>query len=112
MQTKLSIDKAAAGAHGAIERAANAASSAADEAARVVKPAIDRTAQAAHHAVDKAASIAVPALDWEWLSAKADRLTTAPGQFVEGGRKAVIDHPWQAIGAALALGLLIGRMLR
>src|SRR3954471_7676501 len=107
MQTKPSIDKAAAGAHGAIDRAANGACSAADEAARVVKPAIDRTAKLAHHAIDKAASVAVPALDWDWLSEKADRLTTARGKFVGGGRKAVIDHPWQAVAIAMAFGLLV-----
>ena len=112
MQINLINDQAAAGAHGAIERGAHAASSAADEAARVVKPAIDRTAQLAHHAIEKAASVAVPALDWEWLSEKADRLTTAPGKFLEGSRKAVIDHPWQAVGIAVAFGLLVGRVLR
>ena len=110
MQNNLNIDKAAAGAHGAIDRAANTAANAADEAARMVKPAIDRTSQIAHQAVDKAAGVAVPTLDW--LSVNADRFTTARGKVVADGRQAIIDHPWQAMGAALALGLLVGRMLR
>jgi ElaB/YqjD/DUF883 family membrane-anchored ribosome-binding protein len=87
---KVIIDEAAAGAHGMI----------------------DRTAQGAHHAVDKTASVAVPALDWDWLSAKTDRLTTAPVKHVEGGRQTVIDHPWYAIGITFACGVLVGRMLR
>ncbi|HEV7823096.1 MAG TPA: hypothetical protein VGO84_18065 [Burkholderiales bacterium] len=110
MQNNLSIDKAAVGAHGAIDRAAKAAVNAADEAARMVKPAIDRTSQVAHQAVEKAAGVAVPTLDW--LSVNADRFTAARGKAVASGRQAVIDNPWQAMGAALALGLLVGRLLR
>jgi hypothetical protein len=110
MQTNLSINKAAAGAHGMIDRAANAASNAADEVARMTKPAIGRTTEAAHDAVDKAAAVAVPTLDW--LSAKADGLTTAQAKLAKGSRKAIIDHPWQALGAALAFGLIVGRILR
>jgi len=53
MATNMSVNKAASGAHGVIDRAATAA----DETARMVKPAIDRTKQAAHHAVDKAAGV-------------------------------------------------------
>jgi ElaB/YqjD/DUF883 family membrane-anchored ribosome-binding protein len=110
MQNNLSIDKAAAGAHDVIDRAANTAASAAHEAARMVKPAIDRTSQIAHQAVDKAAGVAVPALDW--LAVNTDRLTTMRGKLVNDGRQAVIDHPWQVLGAALAFGLLVGRLLR
>jgi ElaB/YqjD/DUF883 family membrane-anchored ribosome-binding protein len=110
MQNNHSIDKMTAGAHGAIDRAADTAASAADEAARMAKPAIDRTSQIAHQAVDKAAGVAVPTLDW--LAVNTDRLKTMPGKFVNDGRQAVIDHPWQALSAALAFGLLVGRLLR
>jgi len=54
MATNMSVNKAASGAHGVIDRAATAA----DETARMVKPAIDRTTQVAHQAVDKAAGVA------------------------------------------------------
>ena len=106
MATNMSVNKAASGAHGVIDRAATAA----DETARMVKPAIDRTKQAAHHAVDKAAGVAVPTV--EWLSARADSLQIAGGKVAEGGRTAIRDRPWQALGAALAIGVLLGRILR
>jgi ElaB/YqjD/DUF883 family membrane-anchored ribosome-binding protein len=110
MATNMSVNKAASGAHGVIDRAASAATSAADEAARMVKPAIDRTTQVAHQAVDKAAGVAVPTV--EWLSARADSLQIAGGKVAEGGRTAIRDRPWQALGAALAIGVLLGRILR
>ena len=110
MATNMSVNKAASGAHGVIDRAASAATSAADEAARMVKPAIDRTTQVAHQAVDKAAGVAVPTV--EWLSARADSLQTAGGTFTEGGGTAIRVRPWQALGAALAIGVLLGRILR
>jgi ElaB/YqjD/DUF883 family membrane-anchored ribosome-binding protein len=110
MATNMSVNKAASGAHGVIDRAASAATSAADEAARMVKPAIDRTTQAAHQAVDKAAGVAVPTVDW--FIARADSLQTASGKFAEDGRTAIRVHPWQALGVALAIGVLLGRILR
>ena len=105
-----SINKAAAGAHGAVDRVANAAASAADDAMSKAKPAIDRVTQAVHQVVDKAASVAAPTADW--LSAKSDVMLAAPQKFAQGGRDIVANHPWKVVGAVLALGLLFGRIFR
>jgi ElaB/YqjD/DUF883 family membrane-anchored ribosome-binding protein len=110
METNASINKATAGTHGAVDRAANATASAADEAVRKAKPALDRATQIAHQVVDKAAGVAAPTADW--LSAKADAVLAAPEKFAEGGRKIVNNHPWKTLGVALAVGLLVGRVLR
>jgi len=106
MATNMSVNKAASGAHGVIDRAATAA----DETARMVKPAIDRTTQVAHQAVDKAAGVAVPTV--EWFIARAYRLQTASGKFAQDGRTVIRDRPWQALGVALAIGVVLGRILR
>ncbi len=104
-----SMNKVTTGAHDAVDRAANAVSDAADEAVRKAKPALDRATRAAHHAVDRAAGAAAPTADW--LSAKADAVRTAPDRIAENGREAISNHPWKAVGIALALGLLLGRVL-
>ena len=110
MEINASINKAAVGAHGAVDRAANAAANAADEAARKAKPALDRAVRVAHQVVDKAAGVAAPTADW--LSAKADAVLAASEKLAEGGRKFVTNHPWKTLGAAVAVGLLVGRVLR
>lgn len=110
METNTSVIKAAADAHIAVDRAANAAANAADEAVRRAKPALDRATQAAHNIVDRAAGVAAPTADW--LSEKADAVKAAPDRLADGGREIVMNHPWKALGTALAIGLLLGRVLR
>ena len=115
MQTNISanngsINKAAAGAHGAVDRVANAAASAADDAMRKAKPAIDRVTEAVHQVVDKAAGAAAPTADW--LSAKSEAMLAAPQKLAQGGRDMVTNHPWKVLGAVLALGVLFGRVFR
>ena len=110
MESNVSINNAAAGAHGALDKAANAAAKAADDVLRKAKPVIDRAAQVAHQVVDKAAGVAAPTADW--LNAKADAVLAAPEKLAAGGRKIVVDHPWKSLGIVLAVGLLVGRALR
>ena len=110
MESNMSVNNAAAGVHGAVDRTANAAANAAEEVLRKAKPAIDRATRVAHQVVDKAAGVAVPTADW--LSAKADVMLAAPEKLCAGGRQMVIDHPWKTLGAVLAVGLLVGRALR
>jgi len=88
METNASINKAAAGAHGAV----------------------DRATQVAHQVLDKAAGVAAPTADW--LSAKADAVLAAPEKLAEGGRTIVTNHPWKTLGVAFVVGLLIGRVMR
>jgi ElaB/YqjD/DUF883 family membrane-anchored ribosome-binding protein len=110
METNASITKVATNAHDALDRAAGAATGAAETAARKAGPAIDRAAEVAHRAVDKAAGIATPAADW--VSTKTDVLREAPQRLAREGREIVVNNPWKAVGAAVLLGLLVGRILR
>lgn len=110
MQSNPSINNAAAGAHDMLDKAASTAANASDEVLRRAKPAIDRAARVAHEVVDKAAGVAAPTADW--LSAKADAMLAAPEKLTAGGRKIVTEHPLKTIGVVLAVGLLVGRILR
>jgi ElaB/YqjD/DUF883 family membrane-anchored ribosome-binding protein len=93
-----SINSAASGAHDAIDNAAGA-----------TKPAVDRAARFAHRTVDKAASAAMPAADW--LSEKTQGVRVSRQKLVGDTRGYVSAHPLKAIGAAAAIGFLIGRLL-
>ncbi len=72
--------------------------------------AVNKATQAAHHAVDSAAGAAAPAA--EWIGAKADAARAMPERLVKDGRAVVENHPWAVAGVALAVGLLVGRILR
>lgn len=85
--------------NGMIETVATGAHGAVDKATRVV-----------HHAVDSAAGAAVPAADW--IGEKADAVYAMQEKVAKSSREAVTNHPWAVIGAALALGLLVGRILK
>jgi len=91
------IDRAASGAHGAV-----------DQAAGKVRPAIDRAAQFAHHAVDKAADTAAPAA--EWVSEKTESLRVTQKKVLDETCNYVSENPLKAIGIAAAIGFVIGRL--
>ena len=78
------LNKAALGAHSAVDKAVGAA----DEAARRAKPAIDKVAGIAHQAVDKAADVAAPAAAWidehsQDLKATQEKLVTATVDYIK-----------------------------
>jgi ElaB/YqjD/DUF883 family membrane-anchored ribosome-binding protein len=103
--TDNTFNKAATGAHAAVDKFAGAA----DEAARKAKPAIDRVAGYAHQAVDKAADVAGPAADWlgeqgKGLKEKQDRLMTDTCDYIKA-------HPLKSVGIALVAGVLLSRVL-
>jgi ElaB/YqjD/DUF883 family membrane-anchored ribosome-binding protein len=99
------LGKALVGAHSAVDKAAAIA----DAAVRKATPAIDRIADGAHHAVDKAASAANQPV--EWLSEQSDNLIATQKRIAMQTGEYVSAHPLKALGAALAIGLLIGRIL-
>ena len=92
------VNKAALGAHSAV-----------DEAASKAKPAINRVADYAHSAVDKAAGVAAPAADWldehgQDLKATQDKLVAATSDYMRA-------NPFKALGIAVVAGVLIGRIV-
>jgi len=97
--SKASIDKAAASAHEAVDKAAGTA-----------KPSIDRAAQYAHQAVDKAANAAAPAADW--LSDKSAQLRITQKKVVDDTCNYVSANPLKAVGIAAAIGFILGRLAR
>lgn len=100
------VARAAAGVHGTVDNATQAA----EEAARTLKPVVDRAAAAAHQAVDTAARSAIPTA--QWLTAKGGDINAWRKLRVDDTCKLVAAHPIKSIGIALAVGLLIGRTTR
>jgi hypothetical protein len=103
--TDNTVNKAAAGAHSAVDRAIGAA----DDMARRAKPAIDKVAGYAHSAVDKAAGAAGPAAEWldehgQDLKATQERLISATSDYMRA-------NPWKALGIAVVAGVVIGRIV-
>jgi ElaB/YqjD/DUF883 family membrane-anchored ribosome-binding protein len=99
------VNKAALGAHSAVDKAIGVA----DEAARKAKPAIERVAGYAHSAVDKAAGAAAPAADWldehgQDLKVTQEKLVAATADYMRA-------HPWKSLGVAVVAGVLIGRII-
>lgn len=100
------LQKAASGAHYAVERAAGAA----EEGLRKAIPAIERAAEYAHRTVDKAAIGATPAA--EWLDDQATAINATKNKIVSGTRAYVTANPLASLGIAIAAGFLVSRMLR
>ena len=97
------VNRAAAGAHSAVDRAA-------DNATGTVKPAIDRAAQIAHSAVNKAAAVAAPTADW--VRHQSDSLLATQQKISTDAANYVGAHPWRSLGFALAAGFVISRFMR
>ena len=92
------VNKAAAGAHSAVDKAIGAAA-----------PAIEKVAGFAHSAVDKAAGAAGPAAEWldehgQDLKATQERLISATSDYMRA-------NPWKALGIAVAAGVVLGRIV-
>lgn len=100
------LNKVTSGLHGAVDRAADAA----EDAARRAVPAIDRAAERAHHAVDKAAGVAAPA--GAWLNDQGNSLKATQRVLAADAGQYVAVHPWKSLGFALAVGFVIGRLIR
>lgn len=97
------LSKTASSIHGTVDKVAAKT----NEAVAGITPAIGRATDAAHQVVDKVTNVAVPAA--EWISNQGQMLATK-GRSAEADARAFVSaHPWQSIGAALAVGYLVGR---
>lgn len=93
------VDSAGTALHNTIEKIAEP-----------TRSGVDRAATVAHETVDKLAINASSAA--EKISEKTRRLTDAPNRALESSKDWVKDEPVKAIGAALAIGFILGRLLR
>jgi len=81
-----------------------------DKAARPLHSTVDRVSTAAHDTVDKLASSASHVADR--LADQTRRVTEAPSHAVDFSRSWVQERPLEAVGAALAVGYILGRLTR
>ncbi|MFI5444924.1 YqjD family protein [Polaromonas sp. UC242_47] len=79
-----------------------------DKVADPARSTVDRAATVAHNTVDKLTSGASSVAGK--VSDQAHRLSDAPLQAVDYSKAYIKQHPLQAVGAALLIGLVIGRL--
>jgi hypothetical protein len=91
----------------AIEKGALAAHHAIDKAADTV---VNTLAAGAHRGVDKVAVAAAPAAGW--LGEAAGRLESKRRELMNEGSEQVRAKPLTYVAIALALGFLVGRVMR
>ena len=97
---------------GALKRGVESAGSALHSSIdKMVDPAIDtdaRVTSVAHEAVNRLSSGATHMADR--VSEQATRASEASGRAVESSKSWIQDKPLEAVGMALALGFIIGRL--
>lgn len=93
---------------GAMNAAGSALHSGIDKAADPARQAVDRLSSAAHKTVDRLADGAANVA--ERFSDQTRRVTEAPKEALEFSRSWVQEKPLEAIGIALAVGFVIGRL--
>lgn len=97
---------------GALKRGVESAGSALHSSIdKMVDPAIDTVARAtsvAHDAVNLLSSGATQVADR--VSEQAARVSEASGRAVDSSKSWIQDKPLEAVGMALALGFIIGRL--
>jgi ElaB/YqjD/DUF883 family membrane-anchored ribosome-binding protein len=84
-------------------------------------PAIERVARSAHGAVDRVAGTASSAVErvrtgvqgaYGTVSEKMHDLSASREVWVDSARERVREHPLATVGAALAIGFVLARILR
>lgn len=110
---------ASSSAPGAIDSAENALLRSVNQAGNSLHDSIDKATQPAHSTVDRAASMAHSTVDKlasgansvaGKVSEHAHLLTDVPLQAVDYSKAYIKDHPLQAVGGALLLGYIFGRL--
>lgn len=91
-----SVEKGAAAVHHAIDKAADTV--------------VNKIAPGAHRGVDKVAGAAAPAAGW--LGEAAGKLKQKHRELINGGSEQVRAKPLTYLGMALAIGFLVGRVMR
>lgn len=91
-----------------VDSAGAALHSTIDKIADPTRNTLDRMSTAAHETVDKLASSASHAA--EHFSDQTRRATEAPGKALEFSKSWVEEKPLEAVGLALAIGFILGRL--
>ena len=91
-----------------VNQAGNTLHDTIDKAAQPVHSTVDRAASVAHSTVDKLASGATTVAGK--VSEHAHLLKDVPMQAVDYSKAYIKDHPLQAVGGALLLGDVFGRL--
>jgi ElaB/YqjD/DUF883 family membrane-anchored ribosome-binding protein len=89
----------AARAHNAVDRSAHKAA-----------PAVERVQAAAHRTIDKVAGKAAPAV--EWAADRRRRLVRRSSKVADTYGNYVRERPLMSIAGALAVGYVLGRVMR
>jgi ElaB/YqjD/DUF883 family membrane-anchored ribosome-binding protein len=89
---------------------AGRAKDAIDQVADKATPAVERGRETAHRTIDKIADTATPAA--EWAAESSRRLVTRSSELVDAAGSYVREKPLATIAGALAVGYLVGRMMR
>lgn len=84
---------------------------------KTAEKSIDSYTQTAHQAVDRAAETAAAVAGRlgervDALGAKGEELFEMKDQWMEGAREYVREHPFQALGIAVAAGYILSMMMR
>jgi ElaB/YqjD/DUF883 family membrane-anchored ribosome-binding protein len=79
-----------------------------DKAADPARSAVDRMSSAAHDTVDKLANNASQVAGK--LSEQTRRVTEVPAQALDYSKSWIQDKPLEAVGLAMALGFMVGRL--
>jgi hypothetical protein len=80
------------------------------EQAPYASPTLERVVQGAHHTIDRLAERAVPQV--QRMHDGAERARQVGDEWVEDLRGTVRDRPLASLAAALALGMVISRLIR
>jgi ElaB/YqjD/DUF883 family membrane-anchored ribosome-binding protein len=91
-----------------VESAGSALHNGIDKVAEPVRSTVESLSASAHQTVDALASSASHAADL--FSDETRKISQAPGKALSYSKTCVQDRPLEAVGIALALGFIVGRL--
>ena len=106
--TETNGDSAVNAVHRHVDSAGASLHSTIDKVADPARNAVDRMSSAAHESVDKLADAAGNTADR--FADQTRRVAEAPQRALQSTKGWVQDQPLEAVGAALAIGFIIGRL--
>jgi ElaB/YqjD/DUF883 family membrane-anchored ribosome-binding protein len=81
-----------------------------DDAAGRTTPAVETASAAAHRTIDRVADTATPAADW--VAESSRRIVARSTEIADSCSAQVRSRPLATVAGALAMGYLLGRLLR